>query len=114
MGRPAYPWVAKVMLLRPITSSVVTRRPNASCDRIVLLAHPREQKALDVTPASLHRVERVVRHVYKGQAISTITAPHLNHNPNLIQFSTCKDKSSLNTTALLDCIRQPFFARRLS
>ena len=33
-------------------------------DRIVVLAHPREQKALDVAPASLHRVERVVRHVY--------------------------------------------------
>ena len=28
-------------------------------DRIVVLAHPREQKALDVAPASLHRVERV-------------------------------------------------------
>ena len=33
-------------------------------DRIVVLAHPREQKALDVAPASLHRVERVVCHVY--------------------------------------------------
>lgn len=33
-------------------------------DRIVVLAHPGEQKALDVAPASLHRVERVVRHVY--------------------------------------------------
>ena len=33
-------------------------------DRIVVLAHPREQKALDVAPASLHRVERLVRHVY--------------------------------------------------
>ena len=31
---------------------------------IVVLAHPREQKALDVAPASLHRVERVVCHVY--------------------------------------------------
>lgn len=34
-------------------------------DRIVVLAHPREQKALDVAPASLHRVERVVGHVYR-------------------------------------------------
>ena len=33
-------------------------------DRIVVLAHPGEQKALDVAPASLHRVERLVRHVY--------------------------------------------------
>ena len=26
--------------------------------------------------------------------VSTITAPHLNHNPNLFQFSTCKDNNN--------------------
>ena len=33
-------------------------------DRVDILTHRREQKALDVAPASLHRVERVVCHVY--------------------------------------------------
>ena len=33
-------------------------------DGIDILTHRREQIALDVAPAPLHRVERVVRHVY--------------------------------------------------
>jgi hypothetical protein len=33
-------------------------------DRTDILTHRREQIALDVAPASLHRVERVVRHIY--------------------------------------------------
>src|SRR5271168_3614734 len=39
--------------------------------------------ALDVAPAPLHRIERVVRHVYsqgRSESLSTITAPHLNRN----------------------------------
>ena len=37
--------------------------PERFGDWIVVLAHPREQIALNVAPASLHRVERVVIHV---------------------------------------------------
>ena len=37
--------------------------PERFGDWIVVLAHPREQIALNVAPASLHRVERVVSHV---------------------------------------------------
>src|SRR5208282_1483772 len=55
-------------------------------DGIDILTHRREQIALDVAPAPLHRVERVVRHVYssgRSESLSTITAPHLNDNLNI-------------------------------
>ena len=63
-GRPGPLGGSGTKASRPITSSVVTTRPERFGDRIDVLAHPREQKALDVAPASFHRVERVVRHVY--------------------------------------------------
>jgi hypothetical protein len=64
-------------------------------DRIVVLAHPREQMALqialDVAPARLYRVERVVCHVYRqgwSESLSMITARYLNHNLNIFPCST--------------------------
>jgi hypothetical protein len=69
-------------------------------DRIVVLTHPREQMplqiALEVAPARLYRVERVVRHVYSqglSESLSTITAPHLNHNLNIFHAALETDNN---------------------
>ena len=37
--------------------------------------------------------------------------PHLNHNPNLFQFSTCKDNNSYKYHSLTRLHLSPFFAR---
>ena len=62
-GRPGPLGGSGTKASRPITSSVVTRRPNASVIGS-LSSRIQGRKSRDVAPASLHRVERVVCHVY--------------------------------------------------
>ena len=75
------------------------------------------QIALDVAPARLYRVERVVSHVYSqggSELLTKITARTRIPNQTIFLCSTC-DRSpiSINISALLDWLHQSFCKRLL-